>query len=384
MKHSHQTNPDKHRIALVLQGGGSLGAYQAGVYQALHEHKLTPDWVIGTSIGAINAALIAGNHPGQCIQRLRQFWDMVAHDDLFDMSKVSDLARQFNIRLASMDTVVRGAPGFFAPRMLHPFPLGLPVKPEEASFYDTSPLAKTLHSLIDFDYLNAEGGMRLTVDAVKVTCGKLVSFDNRKQTIGPEHIMASGALPPGFPAVRVDGELYWDGGLYSNTPLETVLDEEPRVNTLCFMVDLWSASGDEPSTIEEVATRQKDVMYASRSTNHIAHYLELHSLRQMVRELHAQLPENCQRQAAKALKAVGRESTIHIVRLAYSGRDWNMASKDANFSRGSIQWRWEQGYNDAMKAIAQRGWISFYPEETGIVVHELVPDQANAVSARYK
>ncbi len=382
MMDSKEINPANHRIALVLQGGGSLGAYQAGVYQALHEHGLTPDWVIGTSIGAINAALIAGNKHEHCVQRLQEFWDRVAHGDIFDMNKVSDPARQFNIRLATLDAVTRGVPGFFAPRTMHPFSLGLPVDPEEASFYDIAPLAGTLRQLVDFDYLNAPGGMRLTVDAVKVTCGKLFSFDNRERAICAEHILASGALPPGFPPVRIDGDLYWDGGLFSNTPLETVLDDEPRINTLCFMVDLWSASGEEPTTFDEVSTRQKDVMFASRSKNHIEHYLELHRLRRTVRELHAQLPQEDQHKNKKVLADVGRDSTIHIVRLAYSGRDWHMASKDVNFSKGSIRWRWEQGYQDALRGIQHRGWVSFVPDETGIVVHELVPDEANAVGVK--
>jgi len=382
MHQRNEINPHQHRIALVLQGGGSLGAYQAGVYQALHEHGLTPDWVVGTSIGAINAAIIAGNKRGNCLARLKEFWDRVGHGDAFDMGRVSDPARQFNIRMSTLDTVVRGVPGFFAPRGLHPFPLGMPVDPEQASFYDTTPLVKTLRELVDFDYLNKADGMRLTVEAVKVSCGRRAVFDNSRQAIGPEHIMASGALPPGFPGVRIDGELYWDGGLFSNTPLETVLDDEPRIDTLCFMVDLWSASGDEPTTIDEVATRQKDVMYASRSKNHIEHYLELHHLRSLVRKLHAELPESCQKRTAYALDAVGSDSTIHIVRLAYSGRDWHMASKDINFSRGSIEWRWEQGYNDAMRALRHRGWTSFVPAETGIVVHELVPDQANAMDMK--
>lgn len=381
MKAAKNLKPDQHRIALVLQGGGSLGAYQAGVYQALHEHGLTPDWVIGTSIGAINAAIIAGNTHGNCLNRLREFWERVAHGDLFDMTRVADPARQLNIRLATMDTVLRGVPGFFSPRMLHPFTLGLPSVPEEAGFYDISPLRQTLQELVDFDYLNHADGMRLTVDAVKVTCGRLVSFDNRKQTIGAEHIMASGALPPGFPPVRVDGELYWDGGLFSNTPLETVLDEEPRVDTLCFMVDLWSATGEEPSTIDEVTTRQKDVMYASRSKNHIEHYLELHKLRGLVRKLHAELPDACKKRTRYALDAVGRDSTIHIVRLAYSGRDWHMASKDINFARGSIRWRWDQGYGDAMRALQHRAWMDFVPAESGIVVHELQGDKEQSTRA---
>jgi NTE family protein len=348
----------------------------------MHEHGLTPDWVVGTSIGAINAAIIAGNKRTNCIKRLQEFWDRVAHDDAFDMTRVSDAARQVNIRMATLDTMMRGTSGFFSPRGMHPFPLGLPVDPEQASFYDTAPLAKTLRDLIDFDYLNAPGGIRLTVEAMKVTCGRRAIFDNRQRHISVKHIMASGALPPGFPPVRIDGELYWDGGLFSNTPLETVLDDEPRVNTVCFMVDLWSAAGDEPTTIDEVTTRLKDVTYASRSKNHIEHYLELHNLRRLVRKLHSELPDTCKQRMAYALDAVGNDSTIHIVRLAYSGRDWHMASKDVNFSRGSIHWRWEQGYHDALRAIRKKGWTSVVPAETGIVVHELVPDQSESVTVK--
>ncbi|MBY0557947.1 MAG: patatin-like phospholipase family protein, partial [Burkholderiaceae bacterium] len=240
------------RVVLVLQGGGALGAYQAGVFQAMHEHHLAPDWIVGTSIGAINAAILAGNPHETRLARLREFWEGVAHRDSYDMRRVSDQQRRSNVLLQTWDTLLRGVPGFFRPRWLSMFPLGTAVAPEQASFYDTSELGTTLNRLIDWDYLNQPGGMRLTVNALKVTCGTLRSFDNRQLTINADHIRASGALPPGFPAVRVDGELYWDGGLYSNTPLETVLDDGANVDTLCFMVDLWSADGREPTTLDEV------------------------------------------------------------------------------------------------------------------------------------
>lgn len=272
MQMSCKDIPSQSRIALVLQGGGALGAYQAGIFQALDENRFAPDWVVGTSIGALNAAIIAGNEPHMRLLRLRDFWDRVAHRDSIDMSKVPDSVRKLNTWLAAADVTMRGVPGFFSPRILSPFMAGLPVAPDAASFYDTSPLAETLRELVNFDYLNTKDGMRMTVNAVQVTTGDLVSFDNSKQTLGPRHIMASGALPPGFPAIRIDGELYWDGGLFSNTPMETVLEDEPRRNTLCFMVDLWSPDGDEPGTFEEVQTRQKDVMFASRSKRHIDQY----------------------------------------------------------------------------------------------------------------
>jgi NTE family protein len=384
MKANSKANPHNHRIALVLQGGGALGAYQAGVYQALHEHELTPDWIVGTSIGAINAAIIAGNERSVRLERLRQFWERVSYSDLIDMGKVPDRARQFNTWLVTVKAVWQGVPGFFRPRVPNLFAVGLPVAPEMAGFYDTSVLADTLKTLVDFDYLNAPGGIRLTVNAMEVTSGKLASFDSRSHNLCPEHIMASGALPPGFPPIRVDGDLYWDGGLFSNTPLETVLDDEPRADTLCFMVDLWSAEGPEPHSVEEVQTRQKDVTYASRSKRHIDNYLRMHNLRRIVRALHHKLPRELKGEAdMKDLAAVGSDTTMHIVRLAYAGRDWHMASKDINFSKGSIDWRWDQGYRDAMRAVENAGWISFVPAETGVVVHELVPDEAESYKETY-
>ncbi|EJL81064.1 putative esterase of the alpha-beta hydrolase superfamily [Herbaspirillum sp. CF444] len=365
----------KHRIALVLQGGGALGAYQAGVYQAMHENNLTPDWVVGTSIGAINAAIIAGNEREFRIQRLREFWESVSHADLVNLQQVPDATRQLATWMTTMDTFARGVPGFFTPRSFSPFAIGLPVPPEEASFYNTEELRATLNKYVDFDYLNNKDvGIRLTVSAVKVTCGTLVKFDTNNQPISADHVMASGALPPGFAPVRVDGDLYWDGGLYSNTPLEAVLNDEPRQDTLCMMVDLWHADGPEPRTYEEVQTRQKDVTFASRSQRHIEAYLKQYQLRKLARELYERLPADLRQPGdRKQLAELGADTTIHIVRLPYAGRDWNMASKDVNFSRGSIEWRWEQGYQDAMRGIEVSHGCPFQVSDTGVVVHELPP-----------
>jgi NTE family protein len=364
----------KPRVVLVLQGGGALGSYQAGVYQALHEHGLTPDWVVGTSIGAINAAIIAGNEHAVCVSRLKEFWDTVAKDDLFDMRKVPDEARRLNIRLITLDSLINGVRGFYSPRRPNLFALNLPVPPEKASFYDTGELADTLGRLVDLHYLNAPGSMRLTVSAIQVSCGELKNFDTRRQTVGIEHVMASGALPPGFPPVRIGDELYWDGGLYSNTPLEIVLNDEPRVETLCFMVDLWSAEGPDPTTLEQVQTRQKDVVYASRSAQHIETYLRMHKLRGMVRALRDKMPPGLlSEQEAREIDELGAETMLHIVQLKYAGRDWQMASKDINFSRGSIEWRWEQGYQDALRAVRQAAWRKDVPQGAGVVVHELLP-----------
>ncbi|HAT33695.1 MAG TPA: patatin [Janthinobacterium sp.] len=361
------------RIVLVLQGGGALGAYQAGVYHALHEHDLVPDWVVGTSIGAINAALLAGNDKENRLPRLKQFWDRVSHRDSINMNQVSDEQRRSNIWLATLDTVLRGVQGFFKPRMFSLFPAGMAVKAEEASFYDTTELKNTLEELVDFEYLNQQGGMRLTVNALKVTSGELASFDSAEGVISSDHIRASGALPPGFPAVRIGGDLYWDGGLYSNTPLETVLDDLPHIDTLVFMVDLWSAEGPEPTTLDEIMTRQKDVTFASRSKRHIEDYVTQHQMQHKLRELYAALPEQAKRQQAGELAELGCDSTMHIVRLPYAGRDWHMAAKDINFSKGSIEWRWDQGYQDGLRAVKAAGWLAFVTEDTPLVVHELPP-----------
>ena len=367
-------NPNGLRIVLVLQGGGALGAYQAGVFQALHEHRLAPDWIVGTSIGAINAAILAGNPHETRLSRLRQFWQGIAHRDSIDMRHLSDPQRRSNILLQTWDTLLRGVPGFFSPRLFSPFAAGAEVAPEEASFYDTTELRDTLNQLVDFDYLNTPGGIRLTVNALKVTCGTLRGFDNRELSIHADHIRASGALPPGFPAVRIDGDLYWDGGLYSNTPLQTVLDDSEQVDTLCFMVDLWSADGEEPRTLDQLQTRQKDVTFASRSQRHLADYVATHKMRQKLRELYQALPEKQRTgQTARELEALGCGSTLHVVRLPYAGRDWNMAAKDINFSQGSMEWRWDQGYQDAQRAIKAAGWLGFVTEDTPLVVHELPP-----------
>ncbi len=373
---THNTlNPDQLRIVLVLQGGGALGAYQAGVYQALHEHDLVPDWIVGTSIGAINAALIAGNEQANRLHKVRAFWDRVSHADVMDMSRVSDQLRQSNIRFNTFDTVMRGVPGFFTPRLFSGFPFGMAVAPEQASFYDTTALNDTLKELVDFAYLNAPGGIRLTVNAVNVGTGELAHFDSETGNLCAEHVRASCSLPPAFAPVRIDGALYWDGGLYSNTPLESVLAELPSGDTICFMVDLWSAEGPEPVTMDQVETRQKDVMFASRSRRHIDDYVLTHTMQRKLRDMYARLPP-ASRNAGDAaeLLALGCDATLHIVRLPYAGRDWHMAAKDVNFSKGSITWRWEQGYRDAMRALKHAGWLKHVAEDTAVVVHELPPE----------
>jgi NTE family protein len=374
MPEPHPLNPHGLPIVLVLQGGGALGAYQAGVLHALDEHGLVPEWITGTSIGAINAALIAGNPPECRLARLKTFWERIAHPDWLDMARVSDAERRLVSWTNCLDAIWRGVPGFFTPRLASPFPLGCPVAPGMASFYDTAPLLATLQELVDFDYLNAPGGVRLTVNAVNVETGQLAHFDNRSLTLEPAHICASGSLPPGFPPVRVGDQWYWDGGLYSNTPLETVLEHLPGEDTLCFMVDLWCGCGPLPTSLDQVHSRQKDVMYASRSHRHIEDYVRTHAMQHKLRELYARLPPGSRSAAdEQELAALGTDSTLHIVRLSYGGSDWQMAAKDVNFSHGSLNWRWDQGYADALRAIGKAGWLVAVEEDTAVVVHDL-PD----------
>jgi NTE family protein len=251
------------------------------------------------------------------------------------------------------------------------------VAPELASIYDTGELAVTLAGLVDFAHLRAPDAIRLTVNAMCVTTGEFASFDSARQVVGIEHVMASSALPPGFPPVRIDGHLYWDGGLYSNTPLEVVLDDEPQVDTLCFIVDLWRVEGPEPRTLDEVRTRQKDVAYASRSQRHIEEYRRLHGLRNALHALHARMPPKL-RDSPKVLELAHSEchTTMHIVHLLYAGQDWQMSGKDVNFSRGSIEWRWQQGYADASRAAEQAPWLSPQPPDIGVIVHELARGEA--------
>jgi NTE family protein len=314
------------------------------------------------------------------VGRLKAFWDRVAHPDQLNMDKISDAQRRLQIHLNTIDTVLNGVPGLFRPRWFNPFAYGMEVAPECASFYDTGPLEDTMRELVDFAYLNSRAAMRLTMTAVGVTTGLLAHFDSAHGRLGPEHVRASCSLPPGFGPVRIEGQLYWDGGLYSNTPLESVLADLPPGNTLCFMVDLWSASGAEPLTLDEVRTRQKDVTFASRTQRHIADYIKTHRLQRKLRELYARMPPH-ERSSddVREMDALGCDGTVHIVRLRYAGQDWHMASKDINFSKGSIEWRWDQGYGDAQRALLHAGWLRQVATGASVVLHEL---PGHDVSAR--
>ena len=281
-----QSQYDK-QIALVLQGGGALGSYQAGVYEAMAEYGYQPDWVAGISIGAINSAIIVGNAPQDRVARLRAFWEQVSSPSASWLDWPLDVWQDTMRRLSAMSALLFGQPGFFRPNLLRCWTTGTP----PTSYYDTSDLKQTLERLVDFDRINARE-TRFSVGAVNVRTGNFAYFDNGRQTIRPEHVMASGALPPGFPAIEIDGEFYWDGGLVSNTPLRYILERVPRRSTLTFQVDLVAAQGELPSGLEAVSEREKDIRYSSRTRMGVETYRYAHTLRRNIATLLAKLPDS--------------------------------------------------------------------------------------------
>jgi NTE family protein len=351
----------------VLQGGGALGAYQAGVYQALHEAGLEPDWVIGTSIGAINASLIVGNAVEQRLPRLREFWRRVQQDEaLCKTAELSGLGGAF----ARWTTMFYGLPAFFVPQWQAFGCPALPLGAEAAAYYSTQPLRATLTELIDFVLINRRKP-RLTVGAANVGTGEMCYFDSRTMTLDVRHVMASGALPPAFPAVRIDGQLYWDGGILSNTPLEAIFDDNPRRSGVVFAVHIWNPHGKEPGTIAEVMTRQKDIQYASRTDAQVVRQKQLHRLRHVICELAARLPEEARQcPEVRELAAWGCTTRMHVVRLQAPVLDGEDSTKDIDFSPAGIRARWEAGYADTSAVIARAPWTEEVDPIEGLILHE--------------
>jgi NTE family protein len=344
----------KGQVVLVLQGGGALGAYQAGVYEALCGAGIEPDWVIGTSIGALNAGLIAGNGREQRLPRLREFWRRVAQAS----------------PLGAAATFAFGVPAFFSPRLPAWGGLQARVGLDAASYYSTEPLRATLADLLSAEILGRD--IRLTVGAVNVRTGAMRYFDSRDQPLGLEHIMASGALPPAFPAIRIEGEAYWDGGVYSNTPIEAVLDDNPRRDSVIFAVNVWQPTGAEPGSIWEVMGRQKDIQYASRADSHIARQKQIHRLRHVIRELSKKLsPERQESAECRELASWGCGTTMHVVRLLAPALDSEDYLKDIDFSPAGIRARWEAGLRDTLRMIERAPWEAPVDPMEGVVVHEL-------------
>ena len=345
-------------VALLLQGGGALGAYQGGVYEALAEANIHPDWIAGISIGAINGAIIAGNPPNSRVDRLREFWTQVSSSAPWDWSNSPfvDLARSDHTRnlLNQMSASLAasfGAAGFFAARPLMPWlqPGGTLAA---TSVYDTKSLRDTLERLVDFDRINA-GMTRFSAGAVNVRTGNFVYFDSTTHTIRPEHVMASGALPPGFPAVEIEGEQYWDGGLVSNTPLQWVIESNPRrQDTLAFQVDLWSARGQPPRNMAEVATRQKEIQFSSRTRASTDQFKNVHRVQRALAALLRRLPGDLEENDdLEILKSVASDKVYNIIQLIYRAQNYEGHSKDYEFSRLSMQDHWRAGYHDALRTL---------------------------------
>ncbi len=358
--------PKDRQIVLVLQGGGALGAYQAGVYHALHEHGIEPGWIIGTSIGAINASLIGGNQPAERLEKLKEFWTRMAYRPPFAVPAWTGLSDT----ISYWKTLFRGIPDFFAPNPGAFLGTHVPLGTENAGFYSTAPLEQTLLELVDFSLIN-RCKTRITVGAAHVRTSEMRYFDSRDGAIGVKHIMASGALPPAFPAVRIDGELYWDGGILSNTPTEAIFDDNPRKNSLIFAVHLWNPMGDEPNTIWEVLNRHKDIQYSSRVASHIARQRQLHHMRHIINQLAKLLPEDVRKTPdARALTAYGCPTVMHVVRLLAPQLENENHTKDVDFSPTSIRTRWEAGYAMTQRALAQAPWEAETDPLEGVILHE--------------
>ena len=364
------------QTVLVLQGGGALGSYQAGVYEVLHAQGIRPDWIAGISIGAINSAIIAGNAPEDRVERLRSFWKTIGlhipGEDFAGRTSFSDVTYR---SLGSGVAASAGVPGFFRPWFMPPW-FYAPGQVEATSFYDTSPLRQTLLDHIDFDRINAKA-TRLSLGAVNIRSGNFVYFDNRERRLGPEHVMASGALPPGFPAVVIDGEPYWDGGLVSNTPLSYVLDQGVARDTLVFQIDLFSAVGPEPRTMDEVEERRKDITYSSRTRMNTDAFLEKYRLRHLIRNLAENVPDDVRKRILgdtwQADTFSGRVSLVHLINRA-NRREFQ--SKDFDFWRVSIEQHWQDGMKDAAVAMQAESWRTLSDPETGLAVYDYIrPDK---------
>ncbi|MFI5014872.1 MAG: patatin-like phospholipase family protein [Hyphomicrobiales bacterium] len=355
------------QIVLVLQGGGALGAYQAGVYQAMHEAGVEPDWVIGTSIGAINASLIAGNTPGTRLAKLRQFWTRVEHGPWIEAIARLPL---LGAVMRNWSTFAGGISGFFEPNHLAFLGPMVPLTAETAGYYSTRSLEATLDDLIDFSLVE-RCAPRLTVGAANVRTSEMRYFDSRDIKITAKHVLASGALPPAFPAVRVDGELYWDGGILSNTPVETVFDDNPRRDSIVFAVHIWNPQGSEPENIWQVMNRHKDIQYSSRAISHITRQRQIHRLRHIIAELAERLPEQDRKsEAVREMASYGCLTRMHVVRLLAPGLEGDDHTKDIDFSHSGICARWDAGYQDTRQALEQMPWKAEFDPLEGFILHE--------------
>ncbi|MGL1832520.1 patatin-like phospholipase family protein [Rhodocyclaceae bacterium SMB388] len=361
------------RTVLLLQGGGALGAYQAGVFEALDRSGLAPDWAVGTSIGAINAALIAGNRPHRRLEHLYEFWARVGQRWAgFDALPSGTFAPFEGLTglMQSARTMAFGIPHFFRPRWPGPFAFGLPTDPAQASFYDVQALRHTLLELVDFDYLT-HSDTRLSVGAVDIETAEITYFDSRSTRLSVKHILASCALPPAFAPVEIEGRHYWDGGIHSNTPLEWILRDPPRLDSLCFLATLWPAHDTVPNTLTDVMRRAKEIRFASRARTLIDLEQELHRLRHYVAMLADRLPDDQKdRPDVTEMRSFGCRSVFHLVRLEAPKLQHEREDKDIDFAPERVGMRWSAGCHDGLRVLAERAWAHPVDVDTGIVIHD--------------
>ena len=374
-------------VALLLQGGGALGAYQAGVYEALLEAGIEPTWIAGISIGAINSAIIAGNRREDRVARLREFWELVSAPGDGGWSNGwmgllnGDAVRGWVNQLAAAQILTHGVAGFFTPRMPPPY-LMPPGAAGATSWYDTSALRPTLERLVDFDRINAKE-MRFSVGAVNVRSGNFAYFDNSTHAIGPEHVMASAALPPAFDAVEIDGESYWDGGLVSNTPLDWVLSARTELDTLVFQVDLWSARGEAPRDLAEVAVRMKEIQFSSRTRAATDEFRRLQRFRAAFNALLAKMPpELAATPEARLLAQASDPAVYNIVQLVYRSATYEGQSKDYEFSRRTMEEHWLAGRTDAAKTLSHPGVLTLPTAAHSVQVYDFVTPRHATLSEK--
>jgi NTE family protein len=380
------TTPVTAQPVLVLQGGGALGSYQAGAYQALCHCGFEPEWIAGISIGAINAAIIAGNPPEKRVGRLKEFWELVSSPVPWNPVTKGDRGRSLFNETSAALIATFGVPGFFTPRF-PPAPLWPQGSPQSQSYYDTAPLRATLERLVDFDRIN-DLKTRLSVGAVSVTTGNFKYFDNfefRKlgKKIGPEHIMASGALPPGFPSIVIDGEHYWDGGIATNTPLDFVLDEEVNRDLLIFQVDLFSARGPLPVSLLDAAEREKDIRFSSRTRMNTDKNRQIHNARMALRELIGKLPDHLKNDpSVEILREAAKENTVTVVHLIYRSKNYESSSKDYDFSHVGMVEHWGAGVRDVHLSMRHKDWLERPQSGETMMTYDLTGDGSETLDGK--
>ncbi len=373
------TGRDTLNVVLVLQGGGALGAYHIGAYQAMAEAGFLPDWICGISIGAINAAILAGNAPDMRLKRLDDFWQTISWPAI-PLDLGHGLVRILFNTASNAQALTLGQPHFFTPRAISPA-IGLAGPPDTISFYDTSPLLATLPAYADFGLINAKA-TRLTLGATNIETGDIEFFDSTKTDapLGPHHVLASGSLPPGFPATRIGDAYYWDGGCVSNTPLEAVLEDMPEGHTVVFMIDLWSAAGPAPRTLNDVLWREKQIQYASRTAQHIDAVASKVNLRHAMTLLQKTDP-TLTGDAVSGDTALTLGQRLDIVHITYHPEADQISSSDAEFSRESIAERRADGHRDMKRAIAAAPWFQVQkPAHLGAMVHRVGRDHVETLA----